>query len=643
MVKQSILLFILWLSVAQLFPATAQEQFSENKRNTTSQPDSTNRAAVSFDKSLNTYHWIGSFWYANAVGPLSFEVRERFLSTLIRADRNYITDDQMFATRLHYRLKSWLSATSLVSSSLLSDNRNSGSSIGKASSHAWYLGFSYQPFEHITIEPLAGARIDNQLTQHDHGPTYALTIAADSLNFAGYTGGLNSSFQYDDIKPRILETNYATLTLQKHFFEQSENSLVLNYYRNRRDFYLTADSAVMAQHAILYNIESRAEDLFTVNDTLQYTVSNTMGWIIHGNISTREITRATRYKNIEDPSRSPLNTVIDELKLEGGIRGFFRFSKSLQSWIAFTYLERDEKHQLDAPDLNGTSLYKRLEFVEEQKNNHARRATLTSVSDWFFSPSDTIMLSTSINGLRYDTPSNENDDDRDEVWYLVSLTTRHRVNQHLNLEFSANANLSHIVYLYATRSADNNWNRIIRLAPSAYYRPWLCFTTANTFEVLANYTVYDFESSTSALRSYAFRQFAWIDSTQYQLTRRLAFRWFSHFRLYERGEFQWHTFSEKPVNYFEEKLYIGTARYEVFPGLLFSLGIRYFSLKRYVYSGAERALENYYRSIGPTTSIEMNIHDRTIFSVHGWYERQTQTAQSASASTTIMVSLNIRI
>jgi hypothetical protein len=643
MVRQFILVIALWLIATYLFPAFGQEQFSENKRSTVNQPDTTNTASVSFDKSLNTYHWVGSLWYTNAVGPLSFDVRERFLSTLIRADHKSITDDQMVAARFHYRLIHSLSAASLVSSSLLWDNRSIGSSIGNASSHAWYLGFSYQPFEHVTIEPLAGARIDNQLDQHDHGPTYALSVATDSLNSAGYTGSLNGSFQYDDIKPRILETHNATLTLQKQFFEQTDNALRLNYYRNRRDFYLAADSALMAQHSILYNIESRAENLFIVSDSLRYTVSEAMGWIMYGNISTREITRATRYKNIEDPSQSPLNTVIDELKLEGSIRGFFRFSRSLRSWFAFSYLERDEKHQLDAPDLSGTSLFKRFENIEEQKNNHARRATLASATDWFPSSSDTIAVSASINGLRYDTPSSENDDDRDEVWYLISLSTRHGFNQHLNIELSMDANLSHIVYLFASRSADNNWNRIIRLAPSVTYRPWQCFSTMNTFEVLANYTVYDFELTTALLRSYAFRQFAWIDSTRYQLTARLALHWFSHFRLYERGEFQWNTFSEKPINYFEEKLYLGTIRYAMSPGLLFSLGIRYFSLKRFGYSGIEKVLANYYRSVGPTSSIEMNIHDRTVLSVRGWYERQTQTTQPTSASITIMASLNVRI
>jgi len=315
----------------------------------------------------------------------------------------------------------------------------------------------------------------------------------------------------------------------------------------------------------------------------------------------------------------------------------------LRSSVAFSYLERDEKHQLDAPEISGMALYTHYENIEEEKDNHARRASLASVVDWQPSSTDTMTLSASINGLRYDTPSNENDDDRDEVWYLLTLSTRHRLSQYLDLGLSANLNFSHIVYLFAARSADNNWNRIIRLAPTVTYKPWLNVSTSNTFEVLANYTVYDYEAVSGILRSYAFRQFAWIDSTHYQITTRMALNWFSHIRLFERGEFQWHTFSEKPINYFEEKLYIGTIRYAFSPGLLFSLGIRYFNQERFGYKKAERTLSSYYRSIGPTTSIELNIKDRTILSVRGWFERQTQTAQAVTSSTTVMASLTVQI
>ena len=643
MVRYPVTVILFGLITVSSFIVSAQEQLSANKRIVGSKIDSSNSTSLSFDKSLNTYHWIGSLLYQNVFGPMYVQLHERFLSTLIRTDRTSITDDQMLSMRLRYRLSNYLSASSNVSSSLLSDNRSVGSSIGNASSHAWYLGFSYQPFQQLTVEPLVGARIDKQIDQRDHGPSYFLSVAADSINSAGYIGSMDGSFQYDDISPRILETHYATLTLRKQFFNQTSNFLGLNYYRNRRDFYLSADSAIKTQHNIWYNIESRADNFFAVSDTLLYTVNENMGWIMHGSILTREITHATRYKNIDDPTKSQLNTVINELKLEGSIRGMYRLSNSFRSSLAFSYLERDEKHRLEVPQLEGTSTFKRLENIEEQKNNHARRASLASTTDWGISSSDTVALSASINGLHYDTPSSGNNDDRDEVWYLVTLSTHHRLNQHLSLDVAADANLSHIVYLFASRSADNNWNRIIRLSPSLYYIPWQSFSTRNTFEVLANYTVYDFETASMSLRSYAFRQFAWIDSTNFILTRRLALKWFSHIRLYERGEFQWHTFAEKPVNYFEEKLYLGTIEYTLPPCLLFSVGIRYFSQKRFGYDGSERMLANYFRSIGPTTSIEMNIKNRTIFIIRGWYERQRQTAQPVTGSTTITATLTVQI
>jgi len=95
--------------------------------------------------------------------------------------------------------------------------------------------------------------------------------------------------------------------------------------------------------------------------------------------------------------------------------------------------------------------------------------------------------------------------------------------------------------------------------------------TVNTFEVLANYTVYDFEYLTSTISSFTFRQFAWVDSSILSLTGRLAVVWWNNIRYYERGELQWSDFSERPRSFIEERTYNGALQYRVNEFLFFPL------------------------------------------------------------------------
>ena len=61
------------------------------------------------------------------------------------------------------------------------------------------------------------------------------------------------------------------------------------------------------------------------------------------------------------------------------------------------------------------------------------------------------------------------------------------------------------------------------------------------------------------------------------------------------------------------------------------------------FAGADRTLENTFRSIGPTASIAINTRERMEVSLSGWYERQTQTGQPDRGVTTMAMLVNIRI
>jgi hypothetical protein len=134
-----------------------------------------------------------------------------------------------------------------------------------------------------------------------------------------------------------------------------------------------------------------------------------------------------------------------------------------------------------------------------------------------------------------------------------------------------------------------------------------------------------------------------MDSTTIGITGKARLSFFGHLRLYERGEFQWDDFAERPLEYFEDRTLVGAIFYTLKEGLLFSVGIRYFSQSRYGFSGQERQFQSIFRSSGPLTTVDWHLSGRTDFLVTGWYEHQSQTGSVSRNFANLTMSLVVHL
>src|SRR5271169_3184144 len=82
-----------------------------------------NFTTLGFDKSLTTFDWTGTSLYQNVFGPLSLQMNERYLSTLINAVPQLITDNQSFDFHLAEQVADNVSLATKVSSFVSSDNK----------------------------------------------------------------------------------------------------------------------------------------------------------------------------------------------------------------------------------------------------------------------------------------------------------------------------------------------------------------------------------------------------------------------------------------------------------------------------------------------------------------------------------------
>ena len=582
-----------------------------------------NSASVVLGRSLNTFSWVGRVSIDTTAGSTTVKLSDQNTSNVIFLDAGQSptnklkSNQQNLSFLLGQRLTGNLSSELQWSSLIYSDNKSVG--LSSATFHSILGGVEYYPLDAVSITPLAGYRWDNQLGVRDKGVSYTLSGVMHPLDLDGYRLVGAAQYHEDRLDPRLLQRHFVHLGAQKDFLENTRDSLDVGYSRNQREFYSITDG----------NIESRAENALSFSNLLDYEIASNVVTRLMVNLFSRSLSKNTRHYS-DAPDTLRFNTAIDEFRLDTYVQTTYRSDDgAVVASVRFAHGERDEQHRATAV-FNSKSPIPEAQLRaqsqdEGQKNNLTRRTSLSGELQLPLSPSDRFSFAGSASILRYDTPSALNDDDRDELLIALSIETTHLASRVLDIGVSIDGTLSHTVYLFSQRSANNNYNRVIRLAPTATYKPTKSIISANTFEVLANYTVYDFEEQVSSVQSFSYRQFGWLDSSSIQMNRRIGLDFFSYLKLYERGQLKWSDFSERRENSYVDRTIASQIRFSPQEGLVFALGVRYFSQSRYTYAGALKSLDAYIRSIGPTCSIRWDIGEYSRLMFQGWYERQTVT------------------
>ncbi len=628
--RLSIIGIVLFLTIAHGFAQT------DIFRSLPVMSSDSNKANLRIERNISTYVWNLNSAVMHMDSLFSFRAADQFTSSLIHKNFNSFRDENTLGMDIAYTMTEQISLNGETHSFVASDNQSLG--VSKAAIHSLLGGISYRPFRNTSLTPLIGLRYDKQQGEEDEGAQYRIVLYADSLDFSGYSANFSGEFNQSDLHPRKFNNNGADLTIASTFSEGASDSIHLHWYSNRWDFYIPADVNIKEVYGVQSNIRSRNEQMYTIQNILDYNFGYGFSTEFVTSIESRIIDNKYRYKILFDPQSILFNTNVQEFRLGGGIDIRYR-SEVFSSLIGLHVSERDEKHSIEKIDNTNHALQETRARQESQLDNTALKTTLSETTTARLSSADDAVFDGSISILRYDTPDSNNTDDRDELLINLSLKERHTFNHVFEGRISAEAILSHIVYLHGEKSANNNWNRIFRLSPEVEYRPSDRFRMFNSFEVLANYTVFDFETLVPSVKSYSYRQVAFLDSTSYDISRTLGLDMFGHLRIYERGEFSWKDFSERPQQYVEEITFSPQVRYHYTERWLFAIGFRSFAQKRFRYEKNIRRFENTYLSAGPTARISIHLSPDSLIEINGWKEFQRNSGENIRDYSNVMMNI----
>ncbi len=565
------------------------------------------------DKIANTFVWICN---ADIHIPTSFgELRlyNNYRSSAFRTVTLTTRDDQFSQLSWSYPLSQDLKALVRQGWVLSRDSRSVGlNSLERLNAAA---GVRYEPSPLGMIEAIAGVEASSQLAVSAAGPLAGISGRLTDLDIEQWMLSGNGLADWQRLDAQRTNTDVdLRAQVVRSLAEGSVLRLSVESANLGREFYTTIDATQPL------NVEQRAERRLVVGGDVSYAVTQALTLGLVTSLQSSGVKRSYG-QPVGLISLTSVERQLQELVIE--VEGYTQVTLPT---ITFTgggsIFQRSEKNGVDNIHGLDEAALSSIRAQEFKRDNQTLRTRMFGRGEWRPSSVDTVRLDVTGWLLRYDTPSSSNDDDRDELASVATLTYARRLSRNLSASLGLSGQYLHLVFLKASRSALNNVNRALRLSPTLHITGSVVRMQPQ-FEILANYTVYDYEGSSSSVRSFSFRQMSYRDSIRVQLTPHLHVESQVLLRYYERSTLQWAVFAESPETgglEYLTKLLIFSAPNEQWS---VGAGIRVYNLnQRSILLAIPSVSLGSVQSVGPEAVLRYRAPDASTLTLTGWYEFQ---------------------
>ncbi len=485
-----------------------------------------------FYKQINTYNWLGTFTIRNSKpARFNYFVRDRFQSNLlIPAEGNKKWKDEHTLDGLLY-WNHWQQKMGLYFYSWYQSDKQVSLS-NQFGNHRLGLFWQKRFFNQLELAPYLGYQNAKNRSHVDWGWDTGARLHLDRYHFNNYTADLRASTNLDFYPQRQNKEYDVNSYFTSRFSDFSMDSLFVRWNDLSKEYYV-ADS-----------IEQVTINERELQNKLFYDLNPTNRLLIQTKLQSREIS----YFN----GRSIFL-----------FENYFRYLHLGRKFnFLFTFRTSDETQDNAGTFTDSRTRQSAFNFDLNYRFNNRHKWTF----NFAYVKS------------QYDTPDSVvNNDDRDEQRFVFNFRFQWQISPLLKLDLLAYAYLFHQMYIYKERSASNNWNRIYKINPRLFYRYGALSNRLST-EVLANYTVYDFDALFQEPRSFVFRKYILSDSL---MIRYYTFQYlgaFGRLELEDKGTFFEQEFAQQVLQSYQSEFFTVFLRNKHF--LIFQLDVGYTYYRR---------------------------------------------------------------
>jgi len=524
-----------------------------------------------FYKQLTTWNWQGNLNLSSIKNnDWSWHVNEQYnTSLLIPAEgKRQWKDENAAGGLLFYNnpvwdygfyLRSWYQNDELSSS----DNEFGNQVMGLFSKYNYASIFTFAPY--------AGLQQSKNRKYVDWGLDIGLKGKVNRFKLGDYNLSTRIESDFDMYDKRQNFDNQIYFGAKTKFNEYTSDSISVSFSANQKEYY---DNNPTSKKII---------DVYILDRNL----------------------RNNLYYNISSIDRFALITQIQSIQLDFVsdrkiflIDNEFRFNHYGSKLFYLFSLRTNDETQ------DNSNIF---------TNNRTRQTVMKFESNYQMDSRKNLELDIAYSKFQYDTPE-KNTEDRDEQRYILELGYNQVLNEYLSMNWTLYTYFYHKIYISSEQSQNNNWNRIIALNPKLNYRYGKIKNHLDT-EILANYTVYDFEKLFIKTRSYVFRKYSIADSLIYQLYGSINLGLFTRIELEDKGNFFESEWQQQVVQSYHSAFYNFFIEDKYILGFSIRLGYTYY--ERTDWRHLPRKKRN--RKIineGPYAGIGYNITSRLNFAAY---------------------------
>ncbi|MBE2189254.1 MAG: hypothetical protein KGZ71_05050 [Desulfobulbaceae bacterium] len=586
--------------------------------------DSTNTLPIGnllrygFNKVMNVYNFNLLLDYHTDTQFGIFNIEQNYYGNASLEGRTIYQDDQTF--KFNYLSPQTNNFRLLFNKSYLLTSNPGSVELNELSRLNGLLGIQYDISEINYINFAYGREQNSQV---------GVVSGGDIIQFEAKYLNNHSDLDIDgNLKGEMLKLNYDR-SLNTINFNSNVSRMFSIYDYIRADFgvsyldrsnLLRRDSVYMASNNLEFpfSVEERGSMTYFAELNLNFLISN---YIFSG--IKLSLNRNSVEKWYGTYVQNDLNTGVSKSRDITSFRlnADLNYVKpSFTNRLLLNYSTEDDQNTVSKLQNIDDNRFNQMKSEAFSLDNITSITNITNQTQFILTKSDTLKSNILLMLTRFDTPSETNYSDRDEFLTIISTQYSRKVNKLFSMGINAELQMNHLVYLKSQRSASNYWMRIIKLSPFFSYNSKL-ISLKPTFNILANYTVYDFESISPGVSSYSFRQIGYNDSITVRLTEKTSLLLNYDLIYRETGVLYWSSFQESPVSgnmKFFGKFFVKYRENEVYD---VACGFRYYNLSNRNIA-IRRSNPNDYVSVslGPEINIKVNFSHYSLISFVGWYE-----------------------
>ncbi|MFH1051648.1 MAG: hypothetical protein V1779_12070 [bacterium] len=564
------------------------------------------------DKIVNTYAFKGNanLYMKYDWGNIFF--KQNYLGKAIRSGNNSFWDDEFFIFGIDKKVTENLFFTAKQNVSYYSsDIKTQG--ISKISQSRSTGGVKYIQPKNFSVETNAGYELNEQGSIKGEGAIFNIGSDINNYELEKYFLSANALVEYislnDGREKSILDIKG---NLSRKFDESNSLRIDARY----KSFLYPVALSDVGENSIKNRLENNLYFNLYFNFGLSESIFGSIGIVADD----KDVSHSYN-KYYEGYDRTAVETKRNELNLNFTSELSYISDNFFQSF-GMSYLPKNENNsiekifEIDDDDFND------LQREEKKLDNISSTTQLKGRTVYLFANKDSLSAHFLISLYSYDTPSEEINDDRDELANLVDIRYTHTFSKSLSVSLESEVQMIHYVYIKSQRSANNNWYRAFKLSPSVRISTKK-LNMNPVFYISANYYAYDFEDLSPNIDSYSIREIGFRDSVFIYLTSDINLQLRYKIRYYEDGTLFWDNFSETPKSSNYEHFVKILFFFQPYENLSLGCGLRFFELRQKnlgIYAFNNNGIEH--NSFAPESVISYKVTSDIYVDLRAWYEFQ---------------------